>query len=174
VWNLSSKCWGPGCSGSQPLSRRVGHRGRWLAWDVLSGHDGWILVLELSAHVEQFSTQWIMCDEVGRQMGPWALEQTWRPSYPSSGHYSRRWLIRNTSPRSRPCSQGCSPKLPQRWPKSNPGGCDHATTRPAATRLAVGNRELPRPAVGRHHHHCRPCSSSRLAVRLDLTQIEGT
>ena len=56
-----------------------------------------------------------------------------------------------------------------RWPKSKPGGgCDRATAHPAATRLAVGNHEPPRPAAGRHHHHCRPCGSSRLAVRHHL------
>jgi hypothetical protein len=38
VWNRSSKCWGPGAPGPRPLSRRAGHRGRWLAWDVLRGH----------------------------------------------------------------------------------------------------------------------------------------
>jgi hypothetical protein len=36
------------------------------------------LVLELSAHVEQFSTSWIMCDEAGRQMGPWQLQRAFR------------------------------------------------------------------------------------------------
>jgi integrase len=36
------------------------------------------LVLELSAHVEEFSTTWIMCDEVGRQMGPWQLQRAFR------------------------------------------------------------------------------------------------
>lgn len=36
------------------------------------------LVLELSAHVEQFSTEWVMCDEVGRQMGPWQLQRAFR------------------------------------------------------------------------------------------------
>ena len=36
------------------------------------------LVLELSAHVEQFSTTWIMCDEAGRQMGPWQLQRAFR------------------------------------------------------------------------------------------------
>jgi integrase len=36
------------------------------------------LVLELSAHVEQFSTEWIMCDEAGRQMGPWQLQRAFR------------------------------------------------------------------------------------------------
>jgi integrase len=36
------------------------------------------LVLELSAHVERFSTEWIMCDEAGRQMGPWALQRAFR------------------------------------------------------------------------------------------------
>jgi integrase len=36
------------------------------------------LVLELSAHVEQFSTQWVMCDEAGKQMGPWQLQRAFR------------------------------------------------------------------------------------------------
>jgi len=36
------------------------------------------LVLELSAHVEQFSTTWVMCNEAGRQMGPWQLERAFR------------------------------------------------------------------------------------------------
>jgi integrase len=36
------------------------------------------LVLELSAHVEQFSTGWVMCDEAGRQMGPWQLQRAFR------------------------------------------------------------------------------------------------
>jgi integrase len=36
------------------------------------------LVLELSAHVERFSTEWVMCDEVGHQMGPWQLQRAFR------------------------------------------------------------------------------------------------
>lgn len=36
------------------------------------------LVLELSRHVEQFSTGWVMCDEAGRQMGPWQLQRAFR------------------------------------------------------------------------------------------------
>src|SRR4029450_7617035 len=36
------------------------------------------MVLMLSAHVEQFSTEWVMCDEVGRQMGPWQLQRAFR------------------------------------------------------------------------------------------------
>ena len=36
------------------------------------------MALELSHHVEQFSTQWVMCDEAGRQMGPWALQRAFR------------------------------------------------------------------------------------------------
>jgi integrase len=36
------------------------------------------LALLLSAHVEDFSTYWIMCDEVGRQMGPWQLQRAFR------------------------------------------------------------------------------------------------
>jgi site-specific recombinase XerD len=35
-------------------------------------------VLMLSAHVDEFSTQWVMCDEVGRQMGPWQLQRAFR------------------------------------------------------------------------------------------------
>jgi integrase len=36
------------------------------------------LVLELAAHRERFSTTWIMCDEAGRQMGPWQLQKAFR------------------------------------------------------------------------------------------------
>jgi hypothetical protein len=36
------------------------------------------LVLELSAHLEKFSTEWVMCDELGRQLGLWALQQAFR------------------------------------------------------------------------------------------------
>jgi integrase len=36
------------------------------------------MALELSHHVEQFSTQWVMCDEAGRQMGPWQLQRAFR------------------------------------------------------------------------------------------------
>ena len=36
------------------------------------------LALELSAHVERFSTEWIMCDEAGRQTGPWQLQRAFR------------------------------------------------------------------------------------------------
>jgi Phage integrase family len=36
------------------------------------------LALELSRHVEEFSTTWVMCDEAGRQMGPWALRRAFR------------------------------------------------------------------------------------------------
>jgi integrase len=36
------------------------------------------LALELSAHVERFSTEWVMCDEAGRQMGPWQLQRAFR------------------------------------------------------------------------------------------------
>jgi integrase len=36
------------------------------------------LVLELSAHVEKFSTDWVMCDEIGHQMGPWQLQRAFR------------------------------------------------------------------------------------------------
>jgi integrase len=33
------------------------------------------LALELSSHVEQFCTTWIMCDEAGRQLGLWQLQR---------------------------------------------------------------------------------------------------
>jgi integrase len=36
------------------------------------------LVLELSHHVEEFSTTWIMCDAAGHQMGPWQLQRAFR------------------------------------------------------------------------------------------------
>jgi integrase len=36
------------------------------------------LALALSAHVARYSTTWIMCDEVGRQMGPWQLQREFR------------------------------------------------------------------------------------------------
>jgi integrase len=36
------------------------------------------LVLELSRHVEEFSTTWVMCDAAGRQMGPWQLQAAFR------------------------------------------------------------------------------------------------
>jgi integrase len=36
------------------------------------------LALDLSAHVERFSTEWIMCDEAGRQIGPWQLQRAFR------------------------------------------------------------------------------------------------
>src|SRR5512133_2247014 len=36
------------------------------------------LVLELSQHVERFSTDWVMCNEDGKQMGPWALQRAFR------------------------------------------------------------------------------------------------
>jgi integrase len=36
------------------------------------------LALLLSAHVEDFSTHWIMCDEVGRQMGPCQVQRAFR------------------------------------------------------------------------------------------------
>jgi integrase len=36
------------------------------------------MALELSHHVEKFSTQWVMCDEAGRQMGPWQLQRAFR------------------------------------------------------------------------------------------------
>ena len=35
-------------------------------------------MLELSRHVEKFSTEWIMCDAAGRQMGPWQLQRACR------------------------------------------------------------------------------------------------
>ena len=43
-----------------------------------AGADPHDLVLELSAHVERFSTEWVMCDEAGRQMGPWQLQRAFR------------------------------------------------------------------------------------------------
>jgi integrase len=36
------------------------------------------LALELSRHVEEFSTQWVMCDEAGRQVRPWQLQRAFR------------------------------------------------------------------------------------------------
>jgi integrase len=36
------------------------------------------LVLELSAHVEEFSTTWVLCDWAGKQMGPWQLQRAFR------------------------------------------------------------------------------------------------
>ena len=36
------------------------------------------LALTLSAHVAQFSTEWIMCDGWGHQMGPWQLQREFR------------------------------------------------------------------------------------------------
>jgi len=36
------------------------------------------LVEMLAAHVEQFSTEWMMCTETGRQMGPWQLQRAFR------------------------------------------------------------------------------------------------
>jgi integrase len=36
------------------------------------------LTLQLSAHVKQFSTDWLMTDELGRQMGPWQLQRAFR------------------------------------------------------------------------------------------------
>ena len=36
------------------------------------------LALLLAAHVGQFSTEWVMCDELGRQMGPWQLQRAFR------------------------------------------------------------------------------------------------
>jgi integrase len=36
------------------------------------------MALLLSAHVDEFSTTWVMCDEVGRQMGPWQLQRAFR------------------------------------------------------------------------------------------------
>ena len=45
---------------------------------TFAGADPQDLALMLSAHVEDFSTEWIMCDEVGRQMGPWQLQRAFR------------------------------------------------------------------------------------------------
>ena len=36
------------------------------------------LALELSSHVEQFCTTWIMCDEPDQQMGPWQMQREFR------------------------------------------------------------------------------------------------
>jgi integrase len=36
------------------------------------------LALQLSAHVKQFSTDWLMTDELGHQMGPWQLQRAFR------------------------------------------------------------------------------------------------
>jgi integrase len=36
------------------------------------------LALTLSAHVAEFSTNWIMCEESGHQMGPWQLQREFR------------------------------------------------------------------------------------------------
>jgi integrase len=36
------------------------------------------LALTLSAHVDEFSTDWIMADERGAQMGPWQLQREFR------------------------------------------------------------------------------------------------
>jgi integrase len=36
------------------------------------------LALTLSAHVKQFSTDWLMTDEFGHQMGPWQLQRAFR------------------------------------------------------------------------------------------------
>jgi integrase len=33
------------------------------------------IALELSRHVEQFSTEWVLCTEAGRQVGPWRLQR---------------------------------------------------------------------------------------------------
>jgi integrase len=32
----------------------------------------------LSAHVKQFSTEWLMTDELGHQMGPWQMQRAFR------------------------------------------------------------------------------------------------
>jgi integrase len=36
------------------------------------------LALSLSAHLAEFSTTWIMCNESGQQMGPWQLQREFR------------------------------------------------------------------------------------------------
>jgi hypothetical protein len=36
------------------------------------------LALTLSAHVAEFSTDWVMCDPWGKQMGPWQLHRGFR------------------------------------------------------------------------------------------------
>jgi integrase len=34
--------------------------------------------LALSAHVAEFSSSWIMCDDSGQQLGPWQLQREFR------------------------------------------------------------------------------------------------
>jgi integrase len=36
------------------------------------------LALALSAHIAEFPSTWIMCDEPGQQMGPWQLQREFR------------------------------------------------------------------------------------------------
>jgi len=36
------------------------------------------MTLALSAHVKQFSTEWLMADDLGHQMGPWQLQRAFR------------------------------------------------------------------------------------------------
>jgi integrase len=36
------------------------------------------MTLVLAAHVKQFSTEWLMTDELGHQMGPWQLQRAFR------------------------------------------------------------------------------------------------
>jgi hypothetical protein len=47
------------------------------------------LTLVLSAHVKQFSTEWLMTDEGGVQMGPWQLQRAFRPAERPSTIYRR-------------------------------------------------------------------------------------
>jgi hypothetical protein len=45
---------------------------------TLVDSSGLIMALALSAHVAEFSTTWVMCDESGQQMGPWQLQRDFR------------------------------------------------------------------------------------------------
>ncbi|HJV12648.1 MAG TPA: hypothetical protein VJ625_02050 [Propionibacteriaceae bacterium] len=36
------------------------------------------MTLALAAHVKQFSTGWLMTDEIGHQVGPWQLQRAFR------------------------------------------------------------------------------------------------
>jgi integrase len=44
------------------------------------------LTLALSAHVKQFSTEWLMTDELGHQMGPWQLQRAFRAARAAADH----------------------------------------------------------------------------------------
>jgi hypothetical protein len=47
------------------------------------------MALLLSAHVDEFSTTWVMCDELGRQMGPWQLQRAFRAARAEVRDYRR-------------------------------------------------------------------------------------